>query len=336
MLSEQTTSMLSVTFISVSGVPGLKKWSRHTFENARTTRLSTCFRRRLTVHSVAQSPRPVQSTTSTGTDTQRVSFARGETFSRRRIGMYELTREGVDPSVLLKRSYKFELIYGAVLISFTSIFFIIPVITHRAVREDWVAGFIAVVMSLYAVDTLALSGAVQSTIFAAFSDRNRVARHEAAHLLVAHLLGFRVSGAKLPTPRNVWESKRGQSQQPGVAIERCFAQDDPHRVAATGLAGFAAELLTFNSAFGAEDDMAQVSRRVRAFTKDDGKRLSDEEVKHVIRWGLLVATRVVKQHSEAYEAVVKALLDGKDVNECIAIIDRYANEEHLVSEAFGS
>lgn len=124
-----------------------------------------------------------QTETDTTEKSPRKTFARGETFSRRRIGLYELTREGVDPSVLLKRTYRFELIYGSILLSFVSIFFIIPVVTNTPLREDIISIIIAGLMAAYAVDTLSLQGLFQSTIITYFQDNKRVIRHESAHLL---------------------------------------------------------------------------------------------------------------------------------------------------------
>lgn len=262
------------------------------------------------------------------------TFARGETFSRRTIGLYELKREGVDPTVLLKRGFGFEAVFAGTILVFTSTLFFIPLATHTPVREDIVGGIAALLMGAWAIDTLALNAAFSTAAVAALSNRMRVARHEAAHLLVAHLLGFRVSAVTLPFPKAVFQAARSVAPPPGVALDRSLAQGDAHRVAAVGLAGLAAELLVYRSAKGAADDMAQVSRRVRSALADQNP--SDEDVKHVVRWGLLVATRIVKQHCDAYTAIVKALLDGKDASHCVRLIDELADKEHLVDEPFGS
>lgn len=266
------------------------------------------------------------------------TFARGVTFSRRRIGLYELKRAGVDASVLFKRDLKFERIYLLIVVSFTSILFVIPVLTDTSYPEGPIAAFVATVMSIYAVDTLGFNGILTQTLVAAFNDRTRVARHEAAHLLVAHLLGFRVAEVALPLPSPTWRAMRENGPAVGVTLARSFAEDDAYRVAATGLAGLAGELLSYGDAKGVESDLAQVSRRVRSLidTVDRPPKAVNDDVKNIIRWGLLVAAQLVVVHRNAFDAVVEALLQGSGAEDCVRIVDQLANPDGLVDEPFGA
>lgn len=280
----------------------------------------------------------IRATASSPVSTSPSTFARGLTFSRRRIGLYELKRAGVDASVLLKRDFKFERIYLFIVVSFTSVLFVIPVLTDTSYPEGPIAAIVAAIMSVYAIDTLGFNGILTQTLVTAFNDRTRVARHEAAHLLVSHLLGFHVADVALPLPSATWRAMREKGPAVGVTLARSFAGDDAHRVAAAGLAGLAGELLYYGDAKGVESDLAQVSRRVRKLvdTVDRSEQAVNDEVKNIVRWGLLVAAQLVVAHRDAFDAVVDALLQGLDARACIQLVDQLANPEGLVEEPFGT
>lgn len=280
----------------------------------------------------------LHATTTSTVTTSPSTFARGVTFSRRRIGLYELKRAGVDASVLLKRDFKFERIYLLIVVAFTSILFVIPVLTDTSYPEGPIAAVVSVIMSAYAVDTLGFRGILTQTLVAAFNDRTRVARHEAAHLVVAHLLGFHVADVALPLPGPTWRARREKGPAVGVTLARSFAEDDTHRVAATGLAGLAGELLYYGDAKGVESDLGQVSRSVRRLidTVDRPAKAVDDEVKNIVRWGLLVAAQLIALHRDAFDAVVDGLLQGLDAKACTQLVDQLANHDGLVEEPFGT
>lgn len=335
-------TFVSVAFTTSSPVAGLlcaqqtRRFHLNWLQSSRTCVVPAFARRRVFSDAPVLSAKTTRE--SVPVKTPLSTFARGATFSRRIIGLYELKRAGVDASVLLKRDLKFERTFLLIVAAFTSILFFIPVLTDTSYPEGPLAALVAVIMGIWAIDTLGFNAALTQTLVAAFNDRVRVARHEAAHLLVAHLLGFRVSDVALPLPRSTWRAVRNEGPAVGVTLSRSFAEDDPHRVAAAGLAGLAAELLCHGDAKGAESDMAVVSRRIRRLvnTSDRSPHAVDEEVKHTVRWGLLVAARLISTHHTAFDAIVDALLQGRDAQTCVRLIDELASPDGLVQEPYGS
>lgn len=161
---------------------------------------------------------------------------------------------------------------------------------------------------------------------------------------VGHLLGFQVQSVIVPNAKNTFRCKlkNDPNLQLGVSINKSWAESDVYRIAAIGLAGFAAELLIYHNAYGVEDDLKQVGRQVKILTSQqmddgDGKELSEEDVKHIVRWGLLVATRMIKQHCVAFQKIVDAMVDEQeDAQYYLNIIDQYAESSHLVSEPYAN
>ncbi len=154
--------------------------------------------------------------------------------------------------------------------------------------------------------------------------RDRIIRHEAGHFLVAHLLGIPVTGYVL----SAWEAlKLRQSGQGGVSFddqELALALDAGtlsaqllDRYCTIWMAGVAAETLVYDSAEGGADDRS----KLRAVLTPLGFSASACEQKQ--RFCTLQARTLLQANWSAYEALISAMQQRADLDECFCIIEQH-------------
>ena len=282
---------------------------------------ATSPRRRSRVVAVPRTlPRATASVTVADKDVSE-SFGRGERFPRRLVGLYELKRLGVDPEKMIAPNKSAERGLGALVGLGVLATFAVPLISPWVQAEGPVALVIAGVLTLWAVDTLALSGLLQRAASVQLQNTRRVALHEAGHFLVAHLLGLKVAGYSLPSARTVIAGEKL-----GVEIEE--AKDgDAYTLAALGMAGIAAECSVYGDSQGGAEDFAEVARVAR--NSGPFGRATEQQKTIIVRWGLMQAVSLLKAHSDALEKLTTAMINNEDVSGCVRIIDESVNAEAL-------
>lgn len=148
--------------------------------------------------------------------------------------------------------------------------------------------------------------------------RDRIVRHEAGHFLIAHLLGIPVTGYVL----SAWEAfKQRQSGQGGVSFyDRELASGIStqmlDRYCTIWMAGVAAETLVYDRALGGADDR----NKLKAVLTPLGFSASACEQKE--RFCTLQARTLLQENWSAYEALVGAMQQRTDLDECCRIIEQ--------------
>lgn len=211
---------------------------------------------------------------------------------------------------------------------FVVAFFLIvpPAFFHISV--EWpLAATIAVLLSAWALDVLALNSVFGRAISISMNDSTRIAHHEAGHFLVGYLLGFRIDQYCIPTPSAILDDKVGAL---GVQYGNSPASGDPHSVSAVGMAGIAAEVLKYGMSEGGTEDMADVSRSIRAC--NGGNQVLPDVKKRIMRWGMIESVTLLKQHSEALDALREAMIAGLSIEDCIAVIENNVNRDELAEK----
>lgn len=257
------------------------------------------------------------------------AFGRGAQFPRRLVGLYELEREGIDPSALFAKDSRDELAFGAVIGFFVLSIVVFPLITPGPSLEGPLSVIIAVLLTVWAVDSLSLGGMLGRATSLAVQNRKRIGYHEAGHFLVGFLLGFDIEGYRLPSPAAVLRKDEGA---PGVTFGTCRAAGDAHCVSAVGLAGIAGEVVKYGTSEGGAEDMADVSKGIKACY--GGRQVMEATMKSTVRWGLIESVKLLKEHAEAHDKLCQAMLAGNTTEECLSIAERFIDKEKLVEKAY--
>lgn len=225
------------------------------------------------------------------------------------VGRWELTRAGIDLSALRPDRDDHAAQFALFVAAFTLPIFVFPLITPGASVEGPVSVAVAVGLAAWAVDTLVLGGRLARVVSLLRADKVRVGYHEAGHLVVGYLLGVEVEGYEMVNVGGVWQGKEGF----GVRFGR---MRDRYTVAAVGLGGVAGEIVRFGKCEGGEEDYGMVGRGTGG---DEG----------VIRWGLLMAVRLLREHGKAHEMACRAMMKGERVEHVLVEVDKWVNKEKL-------
>ncbi|MFP4296614.1 MAG: ATP-dependent Zn protease [Spirulinaceae cyanobacterium] len=191
-------------------------------------------------------------------------------------------------------------------------------------------GITFAVLGLITADTLGLQGKGMTLLLDGVSRfsgeyRDRVVRHEAGHFLVAYHLDIPIKGYTL----NAWEAlQQGQNGIGGAIVdtEALLPEKLPpgelkqliDRLCAVWMAGIAAETLSYGEAKGGRDDREKLAATLDYF----GRPESETPLKQ--RWGELQATTLLKEHQNAYEALVTAMQTQTSVSECYQILQQFS------------
>lgn len=199
--------------------------------------------------------------------------------------------------------------------------------------------------ALAALDTAALGGALSekagNLIFRLGSGSagesgaaTRVVRHEAGHLLLAHLLGCPVQGVSL----SAWDQLLGRGSlsgrtDAGGAATAFFDQElnaaarrgqvsrgvvDRHCIVLMG--GIAAEAMVYGAAEGGKDD----ERALTAFLRETiGAGFAGGAVSEQARWSAVNALLLLRRYRGAYDRLVDKLEAdrGSSIGECIMALE---------------
>lgn len=225
-----------------------------------------------------------------------------------------------------------EVTFNLIAISVFSVTMLILLGPLLSVSPEGLATVTAALLGLLAVDQLGWQGRGGTLLVDWLSQRSpeycdRIVRHEAGHFLTAYLLGIPIDAYTL----TAWETlKTGVDGNGGVVfktddIDRAIqvgkiSQREIDRYCTVWMAGIAAEEITYGSAQGGRDDRLKLN----LLWQQMNRPLAEVPLKQ--RWSMLQAKTLIEKETDAYSALVDAMVERRPVDECCELI-----EQHLQS-----
>ncbi|XP_059624372.1 uncharacterized protein LOC132267271 isoform X1 [Cornus florida] len=148
--------------------------------------------------------------------------------------------------------------------------------------------------------------------------QDRIARHEAAHFLVAYLLGLPILGYSLDIGKenvNLIDEKLEKMIYKGQLDAK-----DLDRLAVVAMSGLAAEGLEYDKVVGQSADLFTLQR----FINRSKPQISKEQQQNLTRWAVLFAASLLKNNKVIHEALIAAMSKKATVVECIEAIENAA------------
>ncbi|KAL7192552.1 hypothetical protein ACSBR2_024383 [Camellia fascicularis] len=153
-----------------------------------------------------------------------------------------------------------------------------------------------------------------SSLFPDYQDR--IARHEAAHFLVAYLLGLPILGYSLDIGKehvNLIDKKLEKLIYSGQLDAK-----ELDRLAVVAMAGLAAEGLQYDKVVGQSADLFTLQRLINRSKPE----LSKEQQQNLTRWAVLFAGSLLKNNKVIHESLMSAMSKKATVLECIEAIEK--------------
>eukprot|EP01018_Ginkgo_biloba_P038331 Gb_05471 [translate_table: standard] len=153
-----------------------------------------------------------------------------------------------------------------------------------------------------------------SSLFPDYQDR--IARHEAAHFLVAYLLGVPILGYSLDIGKehiNLIDEKLQKRLYSGQLDAK-----ELDRLAVVSMAGLAAEGLTYDKVVGQSADLFSLQRLINR----SKPQVSKDQQQNLTRWAVLFSASLLKNNNKAHEALISAMSKKASVTECIETIEK--------------
>ncbi|PNX92278.1 hypothetical protein L195_g015412 [Trifolium pratense] len=155
-----------------------------------------------------------------------------------------------------------------------------------------------------------------SSFSAVFPDyQERIARHEAAHFLIAYLLGLPIFGYSLDIGKehvNLIDERLEKLLYSGQLDTK-----ELDRLAVVSMAGLAAEGLTYDKVIGQSADLFTLQR----FINRTKPQLSKDQQQNITRWAVLFAASLLKNNKATHEALMASMANKATVLECIQTIE---------------
>ncbi|KAI9165098.1 hypothetical protein LWI28_007600 [Acer negundo] len=165
-------------------------------------------------------------------------------------------------------------------------------------------------------------GLLQATIqgFSAFFPdyQERIARHEAAHFLIAYLLGLPILGYSLDIGKENVNLINDRLEK--LIYSGQLDSKELDRLAVVAMAGLAAEGLTYDKVVGQSADLFTLQR----FINRSKPQLSKDQQQNLTRWAVLFSGSVLKNNKVIHEALMVAISNKASVVECIEAIENAA------------
>ncbi|WJX53589.1 hypothetical protein P8452_39568 [Trifolium repens] len=152
-----------------------------------------------------------------------------------------------------------------------------------------------------------------STVFPDYQER--IARHEAAHFLIAYLLGLPIFGYSLDIGKehvNLIDERLEKLLYSGQLDTK-----ELDRLAVVSMAGLAAEGLTYDKVVGQSADLFTLQR----FINRTKPQLSKDQQQNLTRWAVLFAASLLKNNKAIHEALMASMAKNASVLECIQTIE---------------
>lgn len=245
---------------------------------------------------------------------------------RRPISLGELRMMGVkDPQAIAQISVRND---AAFLFSVVGVSSVLAVVLGQ-LPGDWgfwgaylTGGVSIAVLAIGSTNPGILQFAIDSfsKIFPDYKER--VVKHEAAHILAAHVLGVPVAGYSLMLGKEHTDLAEAALQQ--RLIERTLDQQEVDRLSIIAMAGATAEAMNFDEVMGQNADMLDLQRIMwRSSTK-----MSDAQQQNQTRWAAYQAASILRKYKNEYQALIDIMNAGGSVNDCIIALENVstANE----------
>ncbi|CAO2036697.1 unnamed protein product [Urochloa humidicola] len=152
-----------------------------------------------------------------------------------------------------------------------------------------------------------------STVFPDYQER--IARHEAAHFLVAYLIGLPILGYSLDIGKEHVNLIDEQLQK--LIYSGQLDGKELDRLAVVSMAGLAAEGLEYDKVVGQSADLFTLQR----FINRTKPQLSKDQQQNLTRWAVLFAASLLKNNKAAHEALMSAMSQNASVLGCIEAIE---------------
>ncbi|KAH6791337.1 transmembrane protein [Perilla frutescens var. frutescens] len=146
--------------------------------------------------------------------------------------------------------------------------------------------------------------------------QERIARHEAAHFLVAYLLGLPILGYSLDIGKenvNLIDERLEKLIYSGQLDAK-----ELDRLAVVAMAGLAAEGLQYDKVVGQSADLFTLQR----FINRSKPQISKDQQQNLTRWAVLFAASLIKNNRAMHEALMAAMSKKATVVECIEAIEK--------------
>ena len=149
--------------------------------------------------------------------------------------------------------------------------------------------------------------------------RERVIKHEAAHMLTAHVLGVPVAGYSLMIGKEHTDLAEAALQR--RLIEKTLEQSEVDRLSIIAMAGATSEAMNFEEVMGQNADMLDLQRIMwRSSTK-----MSDAQQQNQTRWAAYQAAAILRKYKAEYAALIECMARGANTAECIKAIENAAS-----------
>ncbi|KAF9609888.1 hypothetical protein IFM89_018973 [Coptis chinensis] len=172
-------------------------------------------------------------------------------------------------------------------------------------------------------------GLLQAAIggFSAFFPdyQDRIARHEAAHFLVAYLLGLPILGYTLDIGKEHVNLINDKLQK--LIYSGQLDAKELDRLSVVSMAGLAAEGLKYDKVIGQSADLFSLQR----FINRSKPQISKEQQQNLTRWAetkrvvtimqVLFSGSLLKNNKSSHEALISAMSKKGSVLECIEAIE---------------
>ncbi len=199
-----------------------------------------------------------------------------------------------------------------------------------------VAGLFVLGGSFLAADQIAFAGGVEALALDTLAQKtspsyvSRLQLHEAAHFLVAYLVGIVPKGYTLSS-LDAYERYGALNVQAGCAFcDGAFQREVARgkigsaslgRFACVALAGIAMEYVAYGFAEGGVADVRQLDGMLRALAFSQKK--SDSEV----RWAVLNTVAILRRHEGVVRALASEMAAGASVGKCVRVVERELGED---------
>ncbi|XP_056696498.1 uncharacterized protein [Spinacia oleracea] len=145
--------------------------------------------------------------------------------------------------------------------------------------------------------------------------QERISRHEAAHFLVAYMLGLPILSYSLDIGKehvNLVSDKLEKLIYSGQLDSK-----ELDRLAVVSMAGLAAEGLTYDKVIGQSADLFSLQR----FMNRSTPQISKDQQQNLTRWAVLLAASLLKNNKAAHEALMAQMSNKATVLDCIKAIE---------------
>ncbi len=149
--------------------------------------------------------------------------------------------------------------------------------------------------------------------------KERVIKHEAAHMLTAHVLGVPVAGYSLMIGKEHTDLAEAALQR--RLIEKTLEQGEVDRLSIIAMAGATSEAMNFEEVMGQNADMLDLQRIMWR----SSSKMSDAQQQNQTRWAAYQAASILRKYSTEYAALIECMARGASTAECIKAIENAAS-----------